>query len=198
MTISLHAITLQIEDKKLFDVSFSILPHSIIHLQGNNGSGKTSLLKIIAGIKQPSSGQITIGKNMLDIHELPKPYCCYIGHELGLYLDLTVLDNLKCWANYYDSHLTIEAAIFFWELQDILDTKCSELSAGNKKRVVLARLLICHSSLWLLDEVENNLDEKNKQKLNHIIVSKADAGGIVIITSHEKLQYRFVNNISLQ
>lgn len=183
--LSLHSLSFFIEEKTLYkNISMTFLPSSIIYLCGKNGSGKTSLLRMLAGIQSPSEGSITFSKKSLPISQLAKPYCTYIGHRFGVKPELTVLENLEFWATTYDSEQLVHAAIVYFSLQDLINTKCYELSAGNQKKVALARLLACQSKLWLLDEVDSNLDPDNKTLLLNLIVSHADNGGIVFITSH--------------
>ena len=183
--LSLHSVSLKLEDKELFkDISISFLPSSIIYIHGENGSGKTSLLRILASIQAASNGNITFGKSSRPISNLAKPYCTYIGHSLGIKLELTVLENIVFWAKIYNSSELVEAAIVYFQLQELLDKRCYELSAGNQKKVALARLIACQSKLWLLDEVDSNLDAANKKLLNNLIVTHADNGGIVFINSH--------------
>ena len=183
--LSLHSLSFILENKIFYqNISMTILPSSIVYIQGKNGSGKTSFLRMLAGIQLPSTGKITFSKNSLPITQLNKPYCTYIGHRFGIKLELTVLENIEFWAKIYDSEQLVNAAIVYFSLQDVVNTKCYELSAGNQKKVALARLLACRSKLWLLDEVDSNLDSINKQLLLNLIISHADNGGIVFITSH--------------
>jgi heme exporter protein A len=183
--LSLHSLSFILENKIFYqNISMTILPSSIVYIQGKNGSGKTSLLRMLAGIQLPSAGKITFSKNSLPITQLNKPYCTYIGHHFGIKLELTILENIEFWAKIYDSEQLVNAAIIYFSLQDLVNTKCYELSAGNQKKVALARLLACRSKLWLLDEVDSNLDSINKQLLLNLIISHADNGGIVFITSH--------------
>lgn len=182
--LSLDQVSLQTNNSKLFDVSITFLPSSIVYIKGANGSGKTSLLRMIAGISIPEGGKI-IFKGQ-DISQLQKPYCNYIGHHLGLKSEIRVLEYLQFWAGVYNSFEALEPAIHYFGLNDILDKRCYELSKGNKKRVELSKLLCCHSGLWLLDEVESNLDKKNLHLLHNLIISKANNGGIVLISSHQE------------
>lgn len=186
--LSLNAISINTNKKSLIkDISISFLPSSIVYLKGENGSGKTSLLRIIAGIQKASSGQITAGKNNTPIEEFSKPYCAYVGHKTGIKPELTVFENIYFWAKIADSAEATHAAIFYFRLEELAGAKCYELSAGQKQKVALARLMACSSSrIWLLDEVENNLDTENKQLLNNLIISKADSGGIIIASSHNE------------
>ena len=176
-------LTCTLKDKNLFsDLSLCLLPSSIMYIVGENGSGKTSLLRATAGIGECTSGNISFkGKN---ISELPKAYSTYIGHNLGLKQELTVFENLKYYSSFYNSLEALEASIHYFRLQNILYKKCYELSSGTKKKVALSKLLSCQSDLWLLDEVETNLDAENKQLLNNLIISKANNGGIILISTH--------------
>ena len=80
----------------------------------------------------------------------------------------------------------------YFGLQNILSTRCLELSAGNQKKVALARLIACQSKFWLLDEVDSNLDDEAKKKLMHLIISHADNGGIAFLASHDPDGHLFV------
>ena len=183
--LSLQALNFSIHDQTIFkDISLTLLPSSILYLNGKNGSGKTSLLRMLAGIQKPTKGTISYGKDSVPINKFDKPYCTYIGHKTGLKQELSVIDNLRFWAQIYNAEELVDAAIIYFQLQEHTHRKCYELSAGNQKKVALAKLITCHSKLWLLDEIDTNLDETNKKLLLNLIVSQADNGGIVIISSH--------------
>ncbi|ADE30358.1 Heme exporter protein A [Rickettsia prowazekii str. Rp22] len=182
--LSLNQLQLNIEKRNLFDLCITFLPSAITYIKGANGSGKSSLLRMIAGIMQPSSGNIYY-KNS-HINNCIKPYCTYIGHNLGLKLEMTVFENLKFWSEIYNSTETVPAAIHYFKLDYLLDEKCYNLSSGIQKIVAIARLIVCQSDLWLLDEVESNLSKENKDLLNNLIVMKANSGGIILLSSHQE------------
>lgn len=184
--LTLNQINLSINGNDVFsDISMTFLPTSITYLTGPNGSGKTSLLRMLAGIQKPSSGKITFGKEAIAQKNMPRPYCVYIGHQAGIKPELSVIDNIINWSRFYNSPETVSAALHFFNLTEYANHKCYELSAGNRQKVVLTRLLACNSRLWLLDEVDQNLDKQNQDLLDRLIISKADNGGIVIMTTHE-------------
>lgn len=183
--LSLSSVCINTSESELIkNLSVTFLPSSIVYFRGKNGCGKTSLLRAIAGIKGISSGQITFGKNNIIPEDLVKPYCVYIGHKTGVKTELTVIENIEFWAKTYNSPELVSAAIFYFKLEDYIHTKCYALSAGQKQRVALAKLLACSSPIWLLDEVENNLDTNSRELLNNLLISKANNGGIIIASSH--------------
>ncbi len=187
--LSFEQLTFSIGKRTIFsDISISFLPSSIVYLQGSNGCGKTSLLRMVANIQNPTSGNILY--KLWQCSDLKKPYCNYIGHNLGLKCQITVLEYLTFWAKIYNSLETLESAIYYFRLHNILDEKCYKLSAGNQKKVALAKLVACQSNLWLLDEVEANLDQENKELLHSLIITKANNGGIILLTSHSNIDIK--------
>ena len=197
--LSLHSLGFSLEHENIFqNISLTLLPSSIIYLKGRNGSGKTSLLRMIAGIQKPTDGKITYGKQQISLLDFGKPYCTYIGHKLGIKQELTIIENLTFWAQLYKTEELINAAIMYFGLEDIINKKCYELSAGNQKKVALTKLIICQSNLWLLDEIDTNLDDTNKKLLMNLIVTHADNGGIIFISSHNKPEINTSLTINLE
>lgn len=185
--LSLNSVCINTDKIELIkNLSVTFLPGAIVYLKGKNGCGKTSLLRTIGGIKQPTKGNITIGKNNTPIDYLPKPYCTYIGHHLGIKSDLTLYENLHFWAGLHGTAELVYASISYFKLEDFISIKCYELSAGQKQKAALCKLLCCPSRIWLLDEAENNLDDEAKYLLNNLIITKANNGGIVIASSHHE------------
>ncbi|MCC8398325.1 MAG: heme ABC exporter ATP-binding protein CcmA [Rickettsia endosymbiont of Labidopullus appendiculatus] len=195
--LSFEHVTLIIDQKSIFtNISVTFLPSSIVYLQGANGCGKTSLLRMVSNLQDPTSGNVIY--RSLNCKYLKKPYCTYIGHNLGLKSQITVLEHLKFWSTIYDSLETLESSIYYFRLHNILYEKCYRLSAGNQKKVALAKLIACQSNLWLLDEVEANLDQENKELLYNLIISKANNGGIILLTSHSNIDIKSAQIINLQ
>lgn len=193
--LTLYDLSLNINGHNFFrHLSVTCFGGCILKINGANGSGKTSLLRMIAGI-QSYSGSIYFKR--VNIQNIAKPYCVYIGHNLGIRTDLTVLQNLLFWSQIYHSDLLINSAIKYWNLESLLDMPCSDLSKGNLKKVALARLLSCNSDVWLLDEVDNNLDFNNLTLLNNLLYAKINSGGIVILTSHNHTKLKYMNILEL-
>lgn len=195
--LSFEQLTLNIGKRNLFsDISITFLPSSIVYLAGPNGCGKTSLLRIMANIQNPTNGKIFY--KGIEYGDLQTPYCNYIGHNTGLKGQITVLEYLTFWSKIYNSLETLEPAIYYFKLQNILYEKCYKLSAGNQKKIALAKLMSCQTNLWLLDEVDSNLDQENKDLLYNLIISKANNGGIIILTSHSPNNIKSAQIINLE
>lgn len=197
--LSLNSVCINTNKLSLIaNLSLTLLPSAIVYLKGKNGSGKTSLLRTIAGIQELSNGYISFGKNNTPIENFQKPYCVYVGHKTGIKPELTVAQNIEFWAKIYNSPELVSAAIFYFKLEEYANTKCYELSAGQKQKVALARLLACSSQIWLLDEPESNLDPTSKQLLNNLIISKANSGGIIIASSHHEISIKSALIINIE
>lgn len=192
--LSINSLEHYVEGRKLFGpLNISFLASSLIWIKGSNGSGKTSLLRILSGIARPYSGRVyydtkpeyssTNSCNSRD----NSSYGIYIGHELGLKNELTVYQHLEFRSNLYNSIVTLSATIRYLSLENILHKKCYELSVGMRKRVAMASLLCCGSDLWLLDEIDSNLDEGGKELLYKLISCKVSSGGIVVMVSHSSV-----------
>ena len=168
------------------NIGFSLFLGATMVVTGKNGSGKTSLLKILAGISKESSGKITwdgveIDKIRADFGKDMQ----FIGHKNFMKLDLTVLENLEFYASFYESEMLIPAALNFFKIEDLFDKKVKYLSAGMQKKVMLCKLMICPATLWILDEPDSNLDDESKKLLAGLIRSKTENGGMVVVASHE-------------
>jgi heme exporter protein A len=168
----------------LENLSFKLEVGSVLYLTGPNGIGKTSLLQTIATLKKPLSGSIKFCNQ--DLFSFDTCPINYIGHNLAIKTELTALDNMLYWSEALDGSEALQAAIFYLGLQQVLHLRCSELSSGMRKKLALSRLLMSKSPIWLLDEIETNLDQDNILLFRHMLRSKLSAGGIAIITSHIK------------
>ena len=189
---------LELNNKKIFSgVSLSLLPGSIYILKGDNGSGKTSLLKIIAGLSKDHEGEILWNNKSLNHDDYYKYLVSYLGHKNAIKGELSVIENLQLWADLKDNHLLIYPAINQFKLTEHLDTKCKYLSAGWQKRVALARMVVGNGKLWLLDEPEANLDEQGIEFLLKLLQVKIASGGMAIIASHRLEHYKKIPIINI-
>ena len=157
-----------------------ILPSGgLVHVLGNNGSGKTSLLKLLSGLLPIEQGSII--KHSPDL--------IYIGHKLGIKLGLTARENLKeltVLYNIFDiEHL--KKIMQDFELNQFSNIPCAYLSAGQRQRVALARLLLLKKAkIWILDEPFNHLDKNSCEILIQCIQQHCLLGGGVVLASHQE------------
>ena len=96
---------------------------------------------------------------------------------------MTPLEHLKFWSRLYNSSETIEASIHYFGLQNVLNVTCGKLSIIDRKKLALSKLISCQSDIWLLDEIESDLNEETKYLVQNLIISKANNGGIILIST---------------
>lgn len=161
------------------DLSFQLKAGDILHIQGDNGIGKTSLLRCIAGLAEPDSGAVI---SSLQAHQR-----LYIGHQAGVKANLTVTENLHFFAQLANCHQTdkLDAALNKLSLKAFADDLCAQLSSGQNRRVALSRLFFENKPLWCLDEPFTALDNKVTQVIANKIAEHSASGGIIILTSHQ-------------
>ena len=176
------------DERLLFTgLSFSVRPGQVLLLEGSNGSGKTSLLRILCGLRDADAGQcqwdgqaIPADSYMADM--------AYIGHSDGSKKELTVLENLRfALALHAPGAYAIEQALQTVQLAGFDDNPVQTLSAGQKRRLSLARLLITRNRLWILDEPFTSLDKQGIKLIESLIIAHTQRGGMVILTSHQDL-----------
>ncbi|GGI78801.1 cytochrome c biogenesis ATP-binding export protein CcmA [Legionella impletisoli] len=170
-------------------IQFSVPAGSLLHLRGENGSGKSTLLKLLAGLLYPDQGQILYHEK--DIHADRATYqqhICYVGHKPGISLGLTVAENCR-FDLYYPSstNKSIEALIANFGLQGMENKLCGLLSAGQRRRVGLIKLLFSRKALWLLDEPFVSLDQSAIFLLTDCLIQHLNQGGAIIMTSHQAI-----------
>jgi heme exporter protein A len=178
--------------KKIFSsLGFSISLSSALIIKGQNGSGKTSLLKIIAGIAKQNDGEIFWDEqNIEDFRDDFNGDIQFIGHKNFFDQELTILENLKFYTSLEGSPILIPAALKFFQLEENMNKKMKYLSAGMQKRAVLSKLLTCQSTIWILDEPSSNLDLEGKTLLYQLIESKIKNGSLVILSSHDEMFFK--------
>ena len=193
-------LTLFKDNKKIFsNLGFSLSTSSALVITGGNGSGKTSLLKIIAGIMSAQNGKILWGlRDVAEIRDIFNGDMQFIGHKNFLKQELTVFENLEFYAKLADTQMALSSALSFFELNEIANQKVKSLSAGVQMRVRLARLLACPATLWLLDEPSTNLDLANKQKLHGLIKSRIKEDGVVLIATHDEMFFDLGVKLNLE
>ena len=189
-------------NKLLFkNLNFKLFSGELLLIKGANGSGKTSLLKILSGLLKPISGSIIVNKKDMNLlkDEYFK-YFEYVGHENAIKSALTVRENL----NFYlkiKKDLTkknFEESIKIFNLKNLLDVKIENLSSGEKRRVSLSRLILSNSKIWFLDEPTNGLDKINTLNFFKILKQHLQFNGLAIIASHDEIKIKNKNiNLSV-
>ena len=186
-------------NKLLFkNINFKLNNKDLLIIKGSNGSGKTSLLKILSGLLKPISGSIIVNKKDMNLlkDEYFK-YFEYVGHENAIKSALTVRENL----NFYlkiKKDLTkrnFEKSIKIFNLKNLLDVKIENLSSGEKRRVSLSRLILSNSKIWFLDEPTTGVDKVNVSNFLKILKNHLNSNGLAIIATHDniKIKNRTIN-----
>jgi heme exporter protein A len=161
-----------------------------ISVEGPNGAGKTSLLRLLAGFLQQASGTITLtvsgGSEVTDAEERGK-FVGWLGHQDGVKPQLSPFETLAFYSRFYGADGDIAASLAEVGLGRARDLPAQYLSAGQKKRVALARLKLSARPLWLLDEPLVSLDTAGKALAAQFIQQHCRAGGIAIAATHEPL-----------
>ena len=198
--LTIDNLSLYKDHKKIFsNLGFSVSTGSALIVTGKNGCGKTSLLKIIAGISMPDSGKILWGDE--DVKNFRADFngdSQFIGHKNFLRPELTIKENLRFYAKLADTELALPAALSFFKLTEFADEKVKKFSAGWQKRVMLAKLLSCPTTIWILDEPSNNLDKEGRAMLHGLIKNRIGEDGLVILTTHDEMFFDLGPRLNLE
>lgn len=176
------------DDRVLFSgLNFIVASRQVLLLEGKNGSGKTSLLRILCGFREPDEGTIDWCGMPINDSRFHADMA-YVGHLDGVKKELSVLENLKmALALSRPGRFSIEQALDKVHLAGYDDTPVQALSAGQKRRLSLARLLVTHNILWILDEPFTSLDKQGIKLIESLMMEHVDDGGMIILTSHHDM-----------
>src|ERR1700741_1293705 len=170
-------------------LNFSVAAGHVLVLEGPNGSGKTSALRIVAGLLAPAEGSISIriaGTGSADRDQRGR-FCAWLGHQDGVKAQLTAGENTRFFAALYGGRAKVDAALDRVGVARLRDVPAQYLSAGQKRRVALARLIVLDRPLWLLDEPFAALDASGRSLVAELIQQHCAGGGMAIIATHEPL-----------
>lgn len=164
---------------------FEVAAGEALLVQGGNGAGKTTLLRVLAGLLRADAGNVRIEGMPADARSRAR-HMAYLGHLPGLKADLGALQNLDylCGLHGRRSTQTPDAAMAMVGLAGYQDAPARTLSAGQKKRLGLARLWLSPAPLWLLDEPYANLDLDGIHLVNRMVQAHLQEGGAALITTH--------------
>jgi heme exporter protein A len=179
-------------ERRLFSgLAFDLAPGEWLHVQGENGSGKTTLLRALVGLSHPADGEIRWrGEPIRQLGEDYRREMLYLGHHGAVKEELTPFENLKL-AAALDGRTLDEreslTALHRFGLKGREELPVRFLSAGQKRRVLLARLVTRNAPLWVLDEPFTALDVKAVDMLSGLIAEHLQQGGLAILTSHQAM-----------
>lgn len=178
------------------DVSFSLAPGEALLVTGPNGAGKTSLLRQLAGLLPLAGGDLQLEGGSAE-ETLPE-LCHYIGHLNAVKASLSLRENLAFWAGFFASKdADLDAALAAFGLAALADLQAGLLSAGQKRRLALARLFSAPRPIWLLDEPQTSLDKASLKRLDQAIEDHLAQGGIAVVASHAPSKARFAHTLAL-
>jgi heme exporter protein A len=174
------------------EISFRLNAGGVLRIKGPNGSGKTSLLRILCGFILPETGEVRWNGSVItdDLYNYTNDIN-YVGHSNGLKSELTALENLNValQLTFAQQDTSITKILSRMCMSDFFDIPVRKLSSGQCRRVALSRLLLSRACIWLLDEPFTTLDDEGRQLIRELIAHHAETGGITIIVSHEPVLF---------
>ncbi|TXG98931.1 MAG: cytochrome c biogenesis heme-transporting ATPase CcmA [Nevskiaceae bacterium] len=186
------------DNRQLFDsLNFKLRAGEMLHIRGHNGSGKSSLLRLLNGLSIPTSGHVLLsGRQLTEHRHTLGSLMIWIGHTPGIKTNLTAKENLEWLESLHgrSTNTEIGRALSLVGLHGFEDTPCHALSAGQQRRVALARLYLPNRPmLWILDEPFTCLDVEATWKLEARLEMHCSNGGLVVLTTHHELNNRPAN-----
>jgi len=190
--LSVENLAFERDDSCLFSaVSFAVDSGEILQIEGANGSGKTTLLRLLTGSLEPSVGAIAyLGRAISKCRYDYLSDMLYIGHQPAVKLNLSAEENLR-WmvaTAAQSNDISIVDALTQVGLAGYSDIPCYALSAGQHRRVALARLLISNARLWYLDEPFTSIDKQGVEFLQSCLQRHVARGGAVVLSTHQDLE----------
>lgn len=195
VTLAANALECVRGGRKLFQgLSFSLEAGELLEVSGSNGSGKTSLLRMLCGLLAPSAGEILWqGTNIQKLKEEYLSQLAYLGHANGVKAELSASENLRIsggLAGVSSNAEKIGAALERMGLIESETLPAKTLSQGQQRRLALARLLIGGKALWVLDEPLTALDKTAVHLVESVIAEHLEGGGMAVLTTHQPLDIR--------
>ncbi|WP_395384102.1 cytochrome c biogenesis heme-transporting ATPase CcmA [Escherichia coli] len=176
------------DERTLFSgLSFTLNAGEWVQITGSNGAGKTTLLRLLTGLSRPDAGEVLWqGQPLHQVRDSYHQNLLWIGHQPGIKTRLTALENLHFYHRDGDTAQCLEA-LAQAGLAGFEDIPVNQLSAGQQRRVALARLWLTRATLWILDEPFTAIDVNGVDRLTQRMARHTEQGGIVILTTHQPL-----------
>jgi heme exporter protein A len=163
-------------------LSFVLKDGEALMVTGPNGTGKSSLLRMIAGFIQPVAGRLAVEKGDPQLTLAEQAH--YLGHQDAMKPSLTVFENLAFWVHYLGGRQKLDGALASVGLDELADLPAAYLSAGQRRRLSIARLVAVKRPIWLLDEPTSALDRAAQETLATLMRNHLGGGGLVIAAAH--------------
>lgn len=189
MALKVVGLSCQRGGRTIFsDLSVDVAEGNVLIVKGPNGAGKSTLLRAIAGLLRISTGTVHLGATTIDDRAVWQESVGFAGHLDAVKSTMTVRQNLDAWAGLFatDPKRTDQAMATFG-LEEIAEQRAAECSAGQRRRLGLARLIMIDRPLWLLDEPTVSLDDQACAQFASMVQDHAATGGIAIIATHIEL-----------
>jgi len=171
-------------------VSAEVGPNELLHISGPNGTGKTTLLRVISGLLRPEQGSVSwLGQSITASRDQYQAALAYASHEPALKGDLTALENLRFAVGLKRrvSAEELRAALTRTGVLACADLPVRVLSAGQRRRVAMARVLAMGATVWLLDEPFTNLDASGVELMSGLLQAHVEGGGLALVVAHHAL-----------
>ncbi|ANS86006.1 cytochrome c biogenesis heme-transporting ATPase CcmA [Vibrio scophthalmi] len=189
------------DERVLFEsLSFTIEGGELVQIEGRNGTGKTTLLRIVTGLGDRDDGEIFWNNESIESNrDAYHQDLLFLGHQTGIKRELTAYENLRFYISIHSKKPadkeTIYNALVKVGLAGREDVPVAQLSAGQQRRVALARLWLSDHKLWILDEPLTAIDKQGVKVLEALFLKHAEQGGIVVLTTHQDM---FADNPKLR
>lgn len=183
MELQAEGLTCSRGGREVFrNVSFKVPAGEALIVTGRNGAGKSSLLRMIAGLVRITAGRLSLSGGTADTPIAEQAH--YVGHQDAMKPSLTVAENLQFWTRFLGSRSDIRPALELLDLMPLANLPAAYLSAGQRRRLSISRIVAASRPVWLLDEPTSTLDAPSQSRLSAIMRDHLTRGGIIVAAAH--------------